>query len=110
MAKAGADILVCHLGLTTGGSIGAETALGLDDCVDLIDAWSAAARAVRDDIIILCHGGPIAMPDDARHVLARTRVCHGFYGASSMERLPTERSIAEQVSMFAAIDLAAARP
>ncbi|WP_439603291.1 phosphoenolpyruvate hydrolase family protein [Devosia sp.] len=110
MAKAGADILVCHLGLTTGGSIGAETALGLDDCVDRIDAWSAAARAVRDDIIILCHGGPIAMPDDARHVLARTRVCHGFYGASSMERLPTERSIAEQVSMFTAIDLAAARP
>jgi predicted TIM-barrel enzyme len=110
MAKAGADILVCHLGLTTGGSIGAETALGLDDCVDRIDAWSAAARAVRDDIIILCHGGPIAMPDDARHVLARTRVCHGFYGASSMERLPTERSIAEQVSMFTAIDLSAARP
>ncbi|MBN9364259.1 MULTISPECIES: phosphoenolpyruvate hydrolase family protein [unclassified Devosia] len=110
MAKAGADILVCHLGLTTGGSIGAETALGLDDCVDRIDAWSAAARAARDDIIILCHGGPIAMPDDARHVLARTRVCHGFYGASSMERLPTERSIAEQVSMFTAIDLSAARP
>ncbi|WP_055045560.1 phosphoenolpyruvate hydrolase family protein [Devosia sp. A16] len=109
MAKAGADILVCHLGLTTGGSIGAETALGLDDCVDRIDAWSAAARAVRDDIIILCHGGPIAMPQDARYVLARTRACHGFYGASSMERLPTERAIADQVATFTGLELGAAQ-
>lgn len=100
MAKAGADIIVCHLGLTTGGSIGAETALTLDVCIAKIDEWSAAARAVRDDIIILCHGGPIAMPEDASYVLARTQACHGFYGASSMERLPTELAIASQVAMF----------
>jgi len=103
MTRAGADIIVCHLGLTTGGSIGAETALSLDDCVARIDEWSAAARAVREDVIVLCHGGPIAMPEDAAHVLARTEHCHGFYGASSMERLPTEVAIARQVSAFAAI-------
>jgi predicted TIM-barrel enzyme len=100
MAKAGADIIVCHLGLTTGGSVGAETALTLDDCVAKIDEWSAAARCVRDDVILLCHGGPISMPDDAAYVLARTKTCHGFYGASSMERLPTERAIADQVESF----------
>jgi len=100
MAKAGADILVCHLGLTTGGSIGAHTALNLDQCVELIDRWSAAALAIRGDIIVLCHGGPIAMPEDARYVLARTKTCHGFYGASSMERLPTELAIAQQVRSF----------
>ncbi len=104
MAKAGADIIVCHLGLTTGGSIGAETALTLDDCVAKIDEWSAAALAVRSDVIVLCHGGPISMPDDAAYVLARTRTCHGFYGASSMERLPTERAIAEQVESFGRLD------
>ena len=109
MTKAGADILVCHLGLTTGGSIGAETALSLDDCVEKIDQWSAAARAIRDDILILCHGGPIAMPDDASYVLARTRYCHGFYGASSMERLPTEQAIAGQVSTFTALELSSPR-
>lgn len=103
MAKAGADIIVCHLGLTTGGSIGAETALTLDNCIEKIDTWSAAARAVRDDIIILCHGGPIAIPDDARYVLERTANCHGFYGASSMERLPTETAIAAQVSSFSTL-------
>jgi predicted TIM-barrel enzyme len=102
MTTAGADIIVCHLGLTTGGSIGAETALTLDDCVSRIEAWSAAARAIREDIIILCHGGPIAMPGDAAYVLSRARSCHGFYGASSMERLPTEIAIAEQVASFAA--------
>jgi predicted TIM-barrel enzyme len=103
MAKAGADIIVCHLGLTTGGSIGAETALTLKDCIAKIDEWSAAALAVREDVIVLCHGGPISMPADAAYVLERTRNCHGFYGASSMERLPTERAIAEQVSAFAAV-------
>ncbi|HEY9011844.1 MAG TPA: phosphoenolpyruvate hydrolase family protein [Devosia sp.] len=103
MAKAGADIIVCHLGLTTGGSIGAETALTLDDCIGKIDEWSAAARSMRDDVIVLCHGGPISMPQDAAYVLERTEVCHGFYGASSMERLPTEVSIARQVSSFSAI-------
>lgn len=103
MTKAGADIIVCHLGLTTGGSIGAETALNLDNCIESIDAWSAAARAVRDDVIVLCHGGPIAMPDDARYVLERTEQCHGFYGASSMERLPTETAIARQVGDFTSL-------
>ena len=100
MTKAGADIIVCHLGLTTGGSIGAETALTLDDCVTRIDEWSAAALAIRSDVIVLCHGGPISMPEDAAYVLSRTKTCHGFYGASSMERLPTERAIAAQVSSF----------
>ena len=103
MTNAGADIIVCHLGLTTGGSIGAETALTLDDCVSRIEEWSAAARAIRDDVIVLCHGGPIAMPDDAAFVLSRARNCHGFYGASSMERLPTETAIAGQVASFTSI-------
>ena len=102
MAGAGADIVVCHMGLTTGGSIGAETAKTLDDCVGLIDEWAAAAREVRDDVLVLCHGGPIAQPDDAAHVLSRTRACHGFYGASSMERLPTETAITEQTRAFKA--------
>ena len=100
MTGAGADIIVCHMGLTTGGAIGAETAKSLDDCVELIDAWSAAARAVRDDVIVLCHGGPIAMPDDAAYVLSRAAGCHGFYGASSMERLPAERALTEQTRAF----------
>lgn len=100
MAKAGADILVPHMGLTTGGSIGAETSKTLDDCVALIDEWAAAARKVRDDIIVLCHGGPISSPEDASYVLAHTRHCHGFYGASSMERLPTEVALVEQTKKF----------
>jgi predicted TIM-barrel enzyme len=103
MTEAGADIVVCHLGLTTGGSIGAETALNLDDCIERIDTWSDAARSVRDDVIVLCHGGPISSPADARYVLARTKGCHGFYGASSMERLPTEVAIQSQVEDFVAI-------
>jgi predicted TIM-barrel enzyme len=103
MAKAGADIIVCHLGLTTGGAIGAQTALTLDDCVSRIDAWSAAALSVRKDIIVLCHGGPISMPEDAAYVLSRTRHCHGFYGASSMERLPTEVAIRDQIREFTRI-------
>jgi predicted TIM-barrel enzyme len=100
MARAGADIIVCHLGLTTGGAIGAQTAKTLDQCIAEIDAWSAAARSVNPDVIVLCHGGPIAMPDDAAYVLARTTACHGFYGASSMERLPTEIAIRDQVARF----------
>src|SRR4029453_15099707 len=86
MAKAGADISVCHLGLTAGGAVGAETAVTLNQCVQLIDAWSAAARSVNREIIVLCQGGPIARPADARQILKRCRQCHGFYGASSMER------------------------
>ncbi|HEV7276623.1 MAG TPA: phosphoenolpyruvate hydrolase family protein [Devosiaceae bacterium] len=105
MATAGADIVVCHLGLTTGGTIGAETALTLDDCVGKIDEWAAAALAVREDVIVLCHGGPISMPDDAAYVLSRTQNCHGFFGASSMERLPTEQAIRRQVEAFQAIQL-----
>jgi predicted TIM-barrel enzyme len=100
MTKAGADIIVCHMGLTTKGSIGARTSKTLDESVDLIDEWSKAARSVRDDIIVLCHGGPIAMPEDAEYVLKRCKNVHGFYGASSMERLPTEVAIKEQMEKF----------
>ncbi|HEY7518046.1 MAG TPA: phosphoenolpyruvate hydrolase family protein [Methylomirabilota bacterium] len=100
MARAGADIVVCHLGLTTGGAIGARTAPALDECVRLIDGWAAAARAVNPDILVLCHGGPIATPDDAAYVLAKTDGCHGFYGASSMERLPTEIALTETTRTF----------
>jgi predicted TIM-barrel enzyme len=100
MAKAGADIIVCHLGLTTGGAIGAGTALTLQDCPARVDAWAEAAMRVRRDIIVLAHGGPVAEPNDARFVMANTTHCHGFYGASSMERLPTERAITEQTRLF----------
>lgn len=103
MARAGADILVPHMGLTTGGSIGAETALKLEDCPALIDEWAAAARSVRPDIIVLCHGGPIATPADAAYVLRNTQNCNGFYGASSMERLPTETALTAQTAAFKAI-------
>jgi predicted TIM-barrel enzyme len=100
MAEAGADILVPHMGLTTGGAIGAETALKLADCPALIDRWAEAALKVRGDIIVLCHGGPIATPEDAAYILANTKHCHGFYGASSMERLPTEIALTEQTKKF----------
>ncbi|MCA3629581.1 MAG: phosphoenolpyruvate hydrolase family protein [Methylobacterium sp.] len=103
MAKAGADIIVCHLGLTTGGSIGAETALKLEDCPAIVDAWAAAALAVRPDAIILAHGGPVAEPEDADFIMKKTRHCHGFYGASSMERLPVEVAIREQTRAFKTI-------
>jgi predicted TIM-barrel enzyme len=105
MARAGADILVAHMGLTTGGAIGAETALTLDASVPRIDAIAQAALAVRNDMIVLCHGGPIAEPADAAWVLGKTRHCHGFYGASSMERLPTERAITHQTQGFKRITL-----
>lgn len=103
MAAAGADIVVAHLGLTTGGSIGAETALTLADCVAPIDAYAAAAKAVNPDVIVLCHGGPIATPQDAQWILERCRGCHGFYGASSMERLPTEVALTETTRRFTQI-------
>ena len=105
MTRAGADIIVCHMGLTTGGNIGAETATTLDDSVAAITAWAKAARAVRDDVIVLCHGGPISSPDDAAYVLSRCPDCHGFYGASSMERLPTEVAMTEQTRRFKALRL-----
>ncbi|WP_165823623.1 phosphoenolpyruvate hydrolase family protein [Rhizobium album] len=100
MAKAGADIIVCHFGLTTGGSIGAETALKLEDCPALVDEWSEAALKVNKDVIILAHGGPVAMPEDAEFILKNTKNCHGFYGASSMERLPAEIALTEQTARF----------
>ena len=105
MAEAGADIIIAHMGLTTGGSIGAGTALKLTDCPALIDAWADAARRVRPDIIVLCHGGPIATPDDAQFILNTCRHCHGFYGASSMERLPVEAAITERTRQFRALSL-----
>ena len=100
MAGAGADIIVCHMGLTTGGAIGAETARTLADCVRDMDEWAEAARRVRDDVMVLCHGGPISSPEDAAYVLKNARLCHGFYGASSMERLPTETALTEQTRRF----------
>jgi predicted TIM-barrel enzyme len=100
MAAAGADVIVCHLGLTTGGAIGAGTALELKDCVPLIESWTAAARKVRKDAIVLCHGGPIATPQDAQYILQHCPGCNGFYGASSMERLPTEIAITETTRKF----------
>ncbi|MDM0104975.1 phosphoenolpyruvate hydrolase family protein [Variovorax sp. J22R24] len=103
MAGAGADIVVCHLGLTTGGAIGAETALTLADCVPRINQWAAAAHTVKPDAIVLCHGGPIATPEDAQYVLAHCPACAGFYGASSMERLPTETALTETTRRFVQI-------
>jgi len=100
MAGAGADIIVAHLGLTTGGSIGAGTALKLADCPAVVDRIAAAALAVKPDAIILVHGGPVAMPADAEFVLKTSAICHGFYGASSMERLPTEIALTEQTRAF----------
>jgi predicted TIM-barrel enzyme len=100
MTKAGADIIVAHMGLTTGGDIGAGTALKLKDCPALIDDWAEAARKVRKDVIILCHGGPISSPEDATYILKEVKGIHGFYGASSMERLPVETALTEQTRAF----------
>jgi predicted TIM-barrel enzyme len=105
MAKAGADILVPHMGLTTNGSIGAQTAITLDDAVERIQAMHDAAKEVNPEIIVLCHGGPIAEPEDAAYVMSRTRGVAGFFGASSMERLPTEVAIRENVKRFKGIDM-----
>ena len=103
MTKAGADIVVAHMGLTTSGTIGAKTARTLDDSVKAVQAIADACRAIRKDVIVLCHGGPIAMPEDAAYVLKRCKGVDGFYGASSMERLPTEKAITEQVKAFTAV-------
>lgn len=100
MTEVGADVIVAHMGLTTKGSIGAETALSLEQSVQRVQAIADAARRVREDVIVLCHGGPIAMPEDAQFVLSRTTNVHGFYGASSMERLPVETALTEQVRAF----------
>ena len=103
MAAAGADVLVPHMGLTTGGAIGAETAKTLDECVPLIQAMHDAAKRVNPDILVLCHGGPIAEPDDAAFVIERTEGVVGFFGASSMERLPTEVAMTENMRRFKSI-------
>jgi len=103
MAQAGADIIVCHLGLTTGGAVGANTSLQLKDCIPLVDAWSRAARGVNPDVLVLCHGGPVATPEDAHYMLKSCAGCNGFYGASSMERLPTEIALTETTRKFKGI-------
>ncbi|WP_199794829.1 phosphoenolpyruvate hydrolase family protein [Paenibacillus faecalis] len=100
MAEAGADILVAHMGLTTKGTIGAKTALTLDNCVDRIQAICDAGKAINPDIMILCHGGPIAEPQDAEYVLSRTKGVEGFFGASSIERFATEVGIKQQTEAF----------
>ncbi len=105
MAQAGADIVVAHLGLTTKGAIGATTAVPLEEAPARIQAICDAARSVNPEVIVLCHGGPVSMPADAEYVLQRTDGVHGFYGASSMERLPTEVAITEQARKFKAIRL-----
>jgi predicted TIM-barrel enzyme len=102
MASAGADVLVCHVGLTTGGTIGGDTAGTLEECVEQITRWTAAAREIRPDILVLCHGGRISSPQDAAYVLSRVDGIDGFYGASSMERLPVETAIADTVRAFRA--------
>jgi predicted TIM-barrel enzyme len=109
MAEAGADIIVAHMGVTVGGAIGATSAKSLERCVDEIDAIAEAALAVRGDAIILCHGGPIATPEDAEFVLRHCGNCHGFYGASSMERLPVENALVERTRRFKEISFGPAR-
>jgi predicted TIM-barrel enzyme len=105
MAGAGCDILVAHMGLTTKGNIGAKTALSLGESVARVQAMADAAHKVNKDVLVICHGGPIAEPDDAAYVLARTKGLHGFYGASSMERLPTEVAITENARVFKTLRL-----
>lgn len=103
LTEAGADIIVAHMGLTTSGTIGAKTALTLDDCVPIIKGIADAAKSIRSDVMVLCHGGPIAMPEDASYILNRLPEIDGFYGASSMERLPTEIALTAQVEAFTKI-------
>ena len=105
MAAAGADLVVAHMGLTTLGLIGAQTALTLDESAKRVQAIADSARAVRKDVIVICHGGPIAEPPDAQYVLSHTTGIDGFFGASSMERLPTERAITGQTRLFKGLRL-----
>lgn len=100
MTEAGADIIVAHMGLTTNGKIGAVTSKTLDECVSSIQRIVEVCKNINNDVIVLCHGGPIAEPDDAQYILGRVDGVDGFYGASSMERLPTEKAITEQVKKF----------
>ena len=105
MAKAGADILVAHMGLTTKGTIGAKTALTLDDCVGKVQAICDAGKAINPDIIVLCHGGPIAEPADAQYIMSNTKNVEGFFGASSIERFATEVGIKRQTEAFKAVKM-----
>jgi predicted TIM-barrel enzyme len=105
LTRAGADLIVAHMGLTTSGTIGAQTAKSMDQCVDEIRAIAESAREVREDVLVLCHGGPIATPQDAQFVLERVPLLDGFYGASSMERLPSELAITRQVEEFTRLSL-----
>jgi predicted TIM-barrel enzyme len=109
MAEAGADIIVAHMGVTVGGAIGATSSKSLEKCVGEIDAIAEAALKVRSDVIILCHGGPIATPEDAEFILRHCGSCHGFYGASSMERLPVESALVERTRRFKEISFGPAR-
>ena len=106
MARAGADVIVVHLGLTTSGMIGAQTAKTLDDSVRIVQEVRDAVVAVNPEVIVLCHGGPLAGPEDAQYVLERTKGVHGFYGASSMERLPVETAILENARAFKGLKVA----
>jgi predicted TIM-barrel enzyme len=106
MADAGADLIVAHMGVTTGGTIGAKTSKTLADCVTRIQAIADAARAVNPEVLVICHGGPISEPPDAEYIIANCRGVDGFYGASSVERLPAERAIADQIRTFKRIKLA----
>ena len=103
MTRAGADLIVAHMGVTTGGEVGARAAKSLDQCVIEIAAIADAALSIRPDVLVLCHGGPISIPEDARYVLDRCADCHGFYGASSIERLPVEMAIKARVAEFKAL-------
>jgi predicted TIM-barrel enzyme len=105
MTEAGADIIVAHMGLTTGGSIGAADALTMDESIDLTNRIAAAAKSVREDVLVICHGGPFDEPENVAYALERMPGVHGFYGASSVERLPVERAITEQIKKFKAIKL-----
>jgi predicted TIM-barrel enzyme len=105
MTKAGADLIVAHMGLTTSGTIGARTAKSLDDCVGEVQAIVDTCKAIRSEVMVLCHGGPIATPAQAQYLLGSCRALDGFYGASSMERLPTETAITEEIKKFGALKL-----
>jgi len=105
MTRAGADIIVAHAGLTTKGTIGARTALTLDQAATLVQSIRDAAVSVNPEVLVICHGGPLAEPDDVAYVLSKTRGIAGFFGASSVERLPAERAITEQVQKFKSLAL-----
>jgi predicted TIM-barrel enzyme len=106
MAEAGADIIVAHMGLTTSGTIGAKTGRTLEECVSAVQEIRDAAVEANRDILVLCHGGPIAEPEDAKFILERCKGVHGFFGASSVERLPTEKAISGVVKEFAELKIA----